>query len=57
MIETKLDLMEQMAQLLEETLRSLSASRMGTGWSADLTADVFVCVRIFFCLAARELVL
>ena len=40
----KLDLMEQLAQLLEETLPSRIA-RVGTGWPADLSADIFVCVR------------
>ena len=44
-IVPKLDLMEQMAKLLEDLLPSLSISRVGTGWTASLTADVFVCVR------------
>ena len=43
-IVPKLDLMEQLAQLLEETLPSRIA-RVGTGWLADLSADIFVCVR------------
>ena len=44
-IVPKLDLMEQMAQLLEEMCPSLQICRVGTGWPADLTADIFVCVR------------
>ena len=40
----KLDLMEQLAQLLEKTL-PLHISRVGTNSPADLNADVFVCVR------------
>ena len=44
-IVPKLDLMEQMAQLLEETLHGRKVCRVGTGYEADLTADVFVCVR------------
>eukprot|EP00438_Fugacium_kawagutii_P035439 Skav231809 [mRNA] locus=scaffold692:236098:255161:- [translate_table: standard] len=40
----KLDLMEQLAQLLESTLSSRIA-RVGTGHPADLSAQVFVCVR------------
>ena len=40
----KLDLMEQLAQLLEKTL-PLHISRVGTNCPADLHADVFVCVR------------
>lgn len=40
----KLDLMEQMAQLLEKTLQS-KISRVGTNCPADLEADIFVCVR------------
>ena len=43
-IVPKLDLMDQLADLLEEML-SLQISRVGTGWPADLSADVFVCVR------------
>ena len=43
-IVPKLDLMEQMAQLLEEIYPSKQISRVGTGWPADLTADIFVCV-------------
>ena len=43
-IVPKLDLMEQMAQLLETTLTARIA-RVGTGYPADLSADVFVCVR------------
>ena len=43
-IVPKLDLMEQLAQLLEDTLPSRIA-RVGTGWLADLSADIFVCVR------------
>ena len=43
-IVPKLDLMDQLADLLEEML-SLRISRVGTGWPADLSADVFVCVR------------
>ena len=44
-IVPKLDLMDQLAQLLEETLPSRIA-RVGTGWHADLSsADIFVCVR------------
>ena len=44
-IVPKLDLMEQMAQLLEEMCPSSQICRVGTGWPADLTADIFVCVR------------
>ncbi|CAJ1413642.1 unnamed protein product [Effrenium voratum] len=44
-IVPKLDLMEQMARLLEGTLPDRKVSRVGTGWPADLTAEVFVCVR------------
>ena len=44
-IVPKLDLMEQMTRLLEETLPDRKVSRVGTGWPADLTAEVFVCVR------------
>ena len=44
-IVPKLDLMEQMAQLLEELHPSSHVCRVGTGWPANLTADVFVCVR------------
>ena len=44
-IVPKLDLMEQMAKLLENALPSVFISRVGTGWRANLTADVFVCVR------------
>ena len=43
-IVPKLDLMEQLAQLLQEMLPSRIA-RVGTGWPADFTADIFVCVR------------
>ena len=43
-IVPKLDLMEQMAQLLEEIYPSKRISRVGTGCFADLTADIFVCV-------------
>ena len=38
----KLDLMEQLARLLE---RDRSVCRVGTGWRADLEAETFVCVR------------
>ena len=44
-IVPKLDLMEQMARLLEETLHGRKVCRVGTGWPADLTSEVFVCVR------------
>eukprot|EP00438_Fugacium_kawagutii_P005870 Skav213722 [mRNA] locus=scaffold2678:300532:301712:- [translate_table: standard] len=44
-IVPKLDLMEQMAQLLEELYPSSQISRVGTGWPANPFADVFVCVR------------
>ena len=47
-IVPKLDLMEQLAQLLEGTLPSRIA-RVGTGWLADLSADIFVCVRNSAC--------
>ena len=43
-IVPKLDLMEQLADLLEEMLPS-RISRMGTGYPADLSAQLFVCVR------------
>ena len=43
-IVPKLDLMDQLTDLLEEML-SLQISRVGTGWPADVSADVFVCVR------------
>ena len=43
-IVPKLDLMEQLAQLLERRL-AWRIARVGTGWPADLSADVFVCVR------------
>ena len=43
-IVPKLDLMEQLAQLLEETLPA-AVARVGTGHPADLGAEVFVCVR------------
>ena len=43
-IVPKLDLMEQLAQLLETTLTTQIA-RVGTGYPANLSADVFVCVR------------
>ena len=44
-IVPKLDLMEQMAQLLEEMCPSSQICRVGTRWPANLTADIFVCVR------------
>eukprot|EP00438_Fugacium_kawagutii_P002181 Skav228815 [mRNA] locus=scaffold359:323640:330797:+ [translate_table: standard] len=44
-IVPKLDLMEQMAQLLQELFPSSQISRVGTGWPANLSADIFVCVR------------
>ncbi|CAK9096897.1 Probable helicase A859L, partial [Durusdinium trenchii] len=44
-IVPKLDLMEQMTVMLEDVLPSMCISRVGTGWRANLTADVFVCVR------------
>ena len=44
-IVPKLDLMEQMAQLLEEMCPSFQICRVGTRWPANLTADIFVCVR------------
>ena len=40
----KLDLMEQLANLLEDMLPS-PVSRVGTGWSPDFSAKIFVCVR------------
>eukprot|EP00438_Fugacium_kawagutii_P017900 Skav201917 [mRNA] locus=scaffold3992:189213:192371:+ [translate_table: standard] len=43
-IVPKLDLMEQLAQLLEETLAA-PVARVGTGHPADFSAEVFVCVR------------
>ncbi|CAL1143482.1 unnamed protein product, partial [Cladocopium goreaui] len=43
-IVPKLDLMEQLADLLEETL-PFRISRVGTGYPADLSAQLFVCVR------------
>ena len=43
-IVPKLDLMEQLAQLLETTLTAQIA-RVGTGHPANLSAHVFVCVR------------
>ena len=43
-IVPKLDLMEQLADVLEELL-PFRISRVGTGWPADLSAEVFVCVR------------
>ena len=43
-IVPKLDLMEQLADLLEEVL-PLEISRVGTGYPADLSAQLFVCVR------------
>ena len=43
-IVPKLDLMEQLAQLLEHTL-AWRIARVGTRWPADLSADIFVCVR------------
>ena len=43
-IVPKLDLMEQMAQLLEKTLAT-RISRVGTNCPADMEADVFVSVR------------
>jgi superfamily II DNA or RNA helicase len=42
-IVPKLDLMEQLADLLEEVL-PLEISRVGTGYPADLSAQLFVCV-------------
>ena len=44
-IVPKLDLMEQMATLLENMLPSSQISRVGTGWTVNLAADIFVCVR------------
>ena len=44
-IVPKLDLMEQMATLLENMLPSACISRVGTGWTVNLAADIFVCVR------------
>ena len=44
-IVPKLDLMEQMAQLLEDMCPSSQICRVGTRWPANLTADIFVCVR------------
>ena len=44
-IVPKLDLMEQMAALLENMLPSTHISRVGTGWRVNLAADIFVCVR------------
>ena len=43
-IVPKLDLMEQLVQLLEGTI-SARVGRVGTGHPADLSAEVFVCVR------------
>ena len=43
-IVPKLDLMEQLAQLLEHTL-AWRIARVGTRWPADVSADIFVCVR------------
>ena len=43
-IVPKLDLMEQLAQLLEHTIE-WTIARVGTGWPADVSADIFVCVR------------
>jgi len=43
-IVPKLDLMEQLAQLLEASV-SARVRRVGTGKPADLSAKVFVCVR------------
>ena len=43
-IVPKLDLMEQLAQLLEHTL-AWRIARVGTRWPAELSADIFVCVR------------
>ena len=40
----KLDLMEQLADLFEEML-GRTVSRVGTGSPADLSANIFVCVR------------
>ena len=51
-IVPKLDLMDQLADLLEEML-ALRISRVGTGWPADLSADVFVCVREFGMAATK----
>ena len=44
-IVPKLDLMEQMATLLENMLPSVCISQVGTGWTVNLAADIFVCVR------------
>ena len=44
-IVPKLDLMHQMAQLLEKRLPNHRISRVGTSWPASLDADIFVCVR------------
>ncbi|CAK9051805.1 unnamed protein product [Durusdinium trenchii] len=44
-IVPKLDLMEQLAQLLETRLPDRQVSRVGTGSQANLSAQVFVCVR------------
>ena len=44
-IVPKLDLMEQMATLLENMLPAACVSRVGTGWTVNLAADIFVCVR------------
>ena len=44
-IVPKLDLMEQMARLLEAARLPGKISRVGTGWPADLEAQVFVSVR------------
>ena len=41
----KLDLMEQLANLLEEMLENCPISRVGTGWLPDFSAKIFVCVR------------
>ena len=42
-IVPKLDLMEQLAKLLEEI--GLMPSRVGTGWPPDREANIFVCVQ------------
>ena len=44
-IVPKLDLMEQIAQLLEKALLKSKISRVGTNSPADFKADIFVCVR------------
>lgn len=44
-IVPKLDLMEQFAQILEKRLPDRQVSRVGTGFPANLSAEVFLCVR------------